>query len=114
MIEGVTEEMHGSDRVFDLKTITSEPWVGMAKSSTRAKWRALRSARASAPQKCLTPPTLLETRYYVNSAENSCQPRGGRSGRCDLPFTLTGKSSHIRGSGSQRRAFPAFHTRVSK
>jgi len=46
MIEGVTEEMHGSDRVFDLKTITSEPWVGMAKSSTRAKWRALRSARA--------------------------------------------------------------------
>jgi hypothetical protein len=30
MIEVVTEEMHGSDRVPDLKPITSEPWVGMA------------------------------------------------------------------------------------
>ena len=27
MIEGVTEETHGSDRVPDLKPITSEPWL---------------------------------------------------------------------------------------
>ena len=30
MIEVVTEEMHGSDRVSCPETITSEPWVGMA------------------------------------------------------------------------------------
>jgi hypothetical protein len=27
MIAVATEEMHGSDRVPDLKTITSEPWL---------------------------------------------------------------------------------------
>jgi hypothetical protein len=31
--------MHGSDRVPDLKTITSESTVGKANPSTRAKWR---------------------------------------------------------------------------
>ena len=30
MIELVTEEMHGSDRVADLKLITSEPWLAPA------------------------------------------------------------------------------------
>src|SRR6266849_3059017 len=34
--------------------ITSEPLVGMAEPSTRAKWRALRSARSSTLKKCLT------------------------------------------------------------
>ena len=31
MIAVATEEMHGSDRVPDLKTITSEPWLDKAK-----------------------------------------------------------------------------------
>src|SRR5208282_5732625 len=35
--------------------------VGMAEPSTRAKWRAFRSARSSTLKKCLTLPTLLET-----------------------------------------------------
>ena len=39
---------------FRPKTITSGPLVGMAEPSTRAKWRALRSARSSTLQKCLT------------------------------------------------------------
>jgi hypothetical protein len=34
------------------------------KVSTRAKWRALRSARSSKLKKCLTTPALLETRCY--------------------------------------------------
>jgi hypothetical protein len=32
----------------------------MAKPSTRAKWRALRSARSSTLKKCLTAPALSE------------------------------------------------------
>jgi len=44
MIESVTEEMHGSDWVPDLQGLrASLGWMGT--SSTRAKWRALRSAR---------------------------------------------------------------------
>src|SRR6266567_1234624 len=38
----------------------------MAEPSTRAKWRALRSARSSTLKKCLTPPTLSETRFINN------------------------------------------------
>ena len=34
--------------------IASEPLVGMAEPSTRAKWRALRRARSSTLKKCLT------------------------------------------------------------
>src|ERR1035437_8774802 len=60
MIEVVTEEMHGSDWVLDLKGLcASLGWYGNA--STRAKWRALRSARVSTPTKCLTQSTLSET-----------------------------------------------------
>jgi len=40
MIEGVTEEMHGSDWVPDLKTITSEPLGWDWQTSIRAKWRS--------------------------------------------------------------------------
>jgi hypothetical protein len=50
-----------------LKTITSEPTVGKATPSTRAKWRSSRSACSGALEKCLTPPTLSETRCYVNN-----------------------------------------------
>src|SRR5450759_5241868 len=49
----------------DLKPITSEPWLVEQKQRLQLERNgALRSARASAPQKCLTPPTLLETRCY--------------------------------------------------
>jgi hypothetical protein len=61
MIELVTEEMHGSDRNADLKLITSEPTVGKAKLSTRAKWRSVLSACRSALKKTLTAPALSET-----------------------------------------------------
>ena len=40
--------------------------VGMAEPSTRAKWRALRSARVSTPKKCLTGATLSETRCFIS------------------------------------------------
>src|ERR1035438_9589477 len=52
----------------DLKQIPSEPLVGRAttKASTRAKWRALRSARSSTLKKCLTAPALSERRF-INS-----------------------------------------------
>ena len=46
-----TEEMHGSDRDPDLKMITSEPLVGMAIFSTRAKWRSSLSACSSVEKK---------------------------------------------------------------
>src|SRR6266536_4241907 len=46
----------------------------MAEPSTRAKWRALRSARISTPKKCLTPPTLSETRFIANSGGGFNQP----------------------------------------
>src|ERR1700719_3582525 len=39
---------------FRPETITSGPLVGMTGPSTRAKWRALRSARSSTLKKCLT------------------------------------------------------------
>jgi hypothetical protein len=41
--------------------------VGMAEPSTRAKWRALRSARVSALKKYLTGTTLSETRFFANN-----------------------------------------------
>ena len=66
MIEHVTEEMHGSDRVADLKLITSEPTVGKAKLSPRAKWRSVLSACRSALKKTLTAPALSETPVYAN------------------------------------------------
>jgi hypothetical protein len=40
--------------------------VGMAEPSTRAKWRAPRSARVSTLKKCLTAPTLSETPGFDN------------------------------------------------
>ena len=58
--------MHGSDRVPDLKTITSEPGLEKGKPSTRAKWRSCSSARRGVLEKRLTPPTLLERRCYAN------------------------------------------------
>ena len=66
MIDVVTEEMHGSDRVPDLKNDCERALVGSAHLQLERNG-ALRSARASAPQKCLTLPTLLERRFFANS-----------------------------------------------
>src|SRR5579863_7885665 len=46
--------------------------VGYGTSSTRAKWRAPRSARASTLEKNLTPPTLLEMAmfHYLANAKH--------------------------------------------
>src|SRR6266849_2686278 len=69
MIEVVTEEMDGSDRVSCPETITIGPWLveQKARTSTRAKWRARRSPCVSVLEKCLTPPTLSERGFYVNN-----------------------------------------------
>src|SRR5271170_2652917 len=51
----------------------------MVEPSTRAKWRALRSARSSTLKKGLTAPTLSETRCYANklrSMKTLWQPLG--------------------------------------
>src|SRR5579871_989306 len=50
----------------DLKRLRSEPTVGKAEPSTRAKWRSSTSARRSVLRKNLTPPTLSERRCYAN------------------------------------------------
>src|ERR1700737_3981593 len=44
----------------------------MGTSSTRAKWRALRSARVTTLKKCLTPPTLSERPVGNSSAAGRC------------------------------------------
>jgi hypothetical protein len=40
-------------------------WIGT--SSTRAKWRALRSARSNMLKKCLASPTLSERRFFTKN-----------------------------------------------
>jgi MlaD protein len=63
--------MHGSDRDSDLKRITSEPTVGKAKPSTRAKWRSSLSACRGVEKKGLTESALLERRFIVNHHDNN-------------------------------------------
>ncbi len=80
MIEVVTEETHGSDRVPDLNPITRRALVGSKSNSKQQKLPrerngALRSARTGAPQKCLTLPTLLETGCYDNLRGDRPIPR---------------------------------------
>jgi len=43
----------GRIEISDLKLITSEPWFGMARISTRAKWRSSLSAWRSVEKKVL-------------------------------------------------------------
>jgi hypothetical protein len=62
MIESVTEEMHRSIGVSDSETDYERALVAMAEPSTRAKWRALRSAPISTPKKCLTGATSSDRR----------------------------------------------------
>src|ERR1017187_10570589 len=45
----------------------------MAEPSTRAKWRAPRSARVSTLKKCLTAPTLSETPWFRHLPCSSCR-----------------------------------------
>jgi len=52
----------GRIETSDLKLITSEPMVGKAKASTRAKWRSSLSACRGVEKKALTAPALLEMR----------------------------------------------------
>jgi hypothetical protein len=47
----------------DLKPITRRALVGWAKPSTGAQWRSSPSAGPSVLEKCLTLPTLFETRF---------------------------------------------------
>jgi hypothetical protein len=57
MIEVVTEEMHGSDRVLT-GTDYERALVGMALISRRAKWRSSLSGCSSVEKKYLTTPAL--------------------------------------------------------
>jgi hypothetical protein len=63
----VASDVGAVGSISDLKRITSVALVGRAKAeakakaSTRAKWRALPSARSSTLKKYLTPPALSET-----------------------------------------------------
>src|SRR5258708_22176583 len=58
---------------FRPETITSGPLVGMAEPSTRAKWRALRSARSSTLKKCLTGIHIV--REAISDSGRYCEPR---------------------------------------
>src|SRR5579864_1288060 len=91
-----TEEMHGSDRVPDLRDYERAWWVGKGKPSTRAKWRSSRSACCSALENRLTPPTLSERRCYANNWIASDLP--GNAGKCGLqPFSCA--NGNRRGGG---------------
>jgi hypothetical protein len=57
MIEVVTEEMHGSDRVPD-RNDCERALAGKRNPSMRAKWRSSWSACWRVLEKSLTPPTL--------------------------------------------------------
>src|SRR6266481_142768 len=55
----------GRTEFLTCNQITSEPWLVEQKQRPQLERNgALQSARASAPQKCLTLPTLLERRFY--------------------------------------------------
>src|SRR5215469_271543 len=71
MIAVVIEEMHGADRHL-IWVDYERALVGTGNCfSTRAKWRALRSARSSTLKKYLTPPTLSETRCFANHLDGA-------------------------------------------
>ena len=56
----------GRTGVPDLKRLRASLGLARQKPSTRAKWRSGLSARRSLLKKCLTPPTLSETRFNAN------------------------------------------------
>src|SRR6266853_5273185 len=67
----------GRTEFLTCNQITSEPWLVEQKQRPQLERNgALRSARASAPQKCLTLPTLLETRFFANSGQAGNSARG--------------------------------------
>ena len=70
--------LHLSANISVLRTVvrlnaqaTIGPQLPLA-SSTRAKWRALRSARVSTLKKCLTAPTLSEMRQTAPEFGHAC------------------------------------------
>jgi len=65
MIDVMTEEMHGSNWVSDLKLITSGPWLVWQNLQRERNGALFLSARSSMPKKCLTPPTLSEMRLLA-------------------------------------------------
>ena len=67
MIAYATEEMDEFGLSSGTEPDCERALVGYSTSSTRAKWRALRSARVSTLEKNLTAPTLLEMVIF-------CQP----------------------------------------
>src|SRR5215472_1571105 len=67
----------GRIETSDLKLITSEPKVGKAKPSTRAKWRSSLSACKGVEKKGLTTPTLLERRCYAINVSSEMYNRTG-------------------------------------
>src|SRR6266853_1633797 len=86
----------GRTEFLTCNQITSEPWwLEQTQRPQLERKGALRSARASAPQKCLTLPTLLEmleTRFIANLAKECgyCGNGGERQqgNRKDQSFSL--------------------------
>src|SRR5271169_2562179 len=86
----------------------------MVEPSTRAKWRALRSARSSTLKKGLTAPTLSETRCYANHSSSvnwvagsirTVHKHGAQEARHPYPRGVPRYSDRIR---------PAAESRVEK
>src|SRR5579864_2301194 len=90
-----TEEMHGSDRVPDLRDYERAWWVGKGKPSTRAKWRSSRSACCSALENRLTPPTLSERRCFTNHQYSARIGADGHS--ADVLTIPKQEESHAKG-----------------
>ena len=61
-----TEEMHGSDRVSDLRGLRREPWLDWAFFPLERNGALLSSACRRVLEKCLTPPTLSERRFFTS------------------------------------------------
>ena len=83
MIEVVTEEMHGSDRVPDLSTDYERALVGMALISTRAKWRSSLSGWSSVEKKWKK---VLDNAGIVREACSTVRPGMNNYAKTNLGF----------------------------
>jgi hypothetical protein len=80
--------MHGSDRVPDLRDY-NRAWVGKGKPFNQSEMALSPSARWSVREKCLTPPTLSETRCYNSNRRRT--PDQTASGQTKVRRTLSAR-----------------------
>jgi hypothetical protein len=78
MIEVVTEKMHGSNRVSDLKPITSEPWlVGQILQQERNG--ALFGVQGLVLSKAFDTADIVREEMFLNKLPKSSWPMSGDS-----------------------------------